>query len=125
VVAIVAAVCLLAAINRIQSANDVQSGVVILSGAVMGCCLGSLSSNLPPPGVHGDSGSHFLGIALGAITILGVAKVVVGLSILVPLIALGLPIGDTLFAIVRRALSGQNPRSPTRGTCTTASERWG
>ena len=92
VVAIVAGVCLLAAINRIQAANDVQSGVVILSGAVMGCCLGFLVFNLPPARVFmGDSGSHFLGIALGAITILGVAKVVVGLSILVPLIALGLP----------------------------------
>jgi UDP-GlcNAc:undecaprenyl-phosphate/decaprenyl-phosphate GlcNAc-1-phosphate transferase len=116
VVAIVAAVCLLAAINRIQSANDVQSGVVILSGAVMGCCLGFLVFNLPPARVFmGDSGSHFLGIALGAITILGVAKVVVGLSILVPLIALGLPIGDTLFAIVRRALSGRNPAKADAG----------
>jgi UDP-GlcNAc:undecaprenyl-phosphate GlcNAc-1-phosphate transferase len=49
------------------------------------------------------------------ITILGVAKVVVGLSILVPLIALGLPIGDTLFAIVRRTLSGRNPAAPDAG----------
>jgi UDP-GlcNAc:undecaprenyl-phosphate GlcNAc-1-phosphate transferase len=116
VVAIVAGVCLLAAINRISAANDVQSGVVILSGAVMGCCLGFLVFNLPPARVFmGDSGSHFLGIALGVITILGVAKVVVGLSILVPLIALGLPIGDTLFAIVRRALSGRNPAAADAG----------
>ena len=90
--------------------------MVILSGAVMGCCLGFLVFNLPPARVFmGDSGSHFLGIALGAITILGVAKIVVGLSILVPLIALGLPIGDTLFAIVRRALSGQNPAKADAG----------
>jgi UDP-GlcNAc:undecaprenyl-phosphate GlcNAc-1-phosphate transferase len=94
----------------------VQGGVVILSGAVMGCCLGFLVFNLPPARVFmGDSGSHFLGIALGVITILGVAKVVVGLSILVPLIALGLPIGDTLFAIVRRALSGRNPAAADAG----------
>ncbi|MHB8488310.1 MAG: glycosyltransferase family 4 protein [Candidatus Dormibacteria bacterium] len=116
VIAIVAGVCLLAAINRIQSANDVQSGVVILSGAVMGCCLGFLVFNLPPARVFmGDSGSHFLGVALGAITILGVAKIVVGLSILVPLIALGLPIGDTAFAIVRRTLAGRNPAAPDAG----------
>src|SRR5579863_3601783 len=116
VVAIVAGVCLLAAINRIEASNDVQSGVVIMSGAVMGCCLGFLVFNLPPARVFmGDSGSHFLGIALGAITILGVAKVVVGLSILVPLIALGLPIGDTLFAILRRALSGRNPAKADAG----------
>jgi UDP-GlcNAc:undecaprenyl-phosphate GlcNAc-1-phosphate transferase len=116
VVAIVAGVCLLAAISRISTDHDVQSGVVILSGAVMGCCLGFLVFNLPPARVFmGDSGSHFLGIALGVITILGVAKVVVGLSILVPLIALGLPIGDTLFAILRRALSGRNPAAPDAG----------
>jgi UDP-GlcNAc:undecaprenyl-phosphate GlcNAc-1-phosphate transferase len=116
VVAIVAGVCLLAAISRLTGNDHVQGGVVILSGAVMGCCLGFLVFNLPPARVFmGDSGSHFLGIALGVITILGVAKVVVGLSILVPLIALGLPIGDTLFAIVRRALSGRNPAAPDAG----------
>jgi UDP-GlcNAc:undecaprenyl-phosphate GlcNAc-1-phosphate transferase len=115
VVAIVAGICLLAAISRI-STSEVQGGVVILCGAVMGCCLGFLIFNLPPARVFmGDSGSHFLGIALGVITILGVAKVVVGLSILVPLIALGLPIGDTLFAIVRRALSGRNPAAADAG----------
>jgi UDP-GlcNAc:undecaprenyl-phosphate/decaprenyl-phosphate GlcNAc-1-phosphate transferase len=116
VIAIVAAVCLLAAINRIEAPSDVQSGVVILSGAVMGCCLGFLIFNIPPARVFmGDSGSHFLGVALGVITILGVAKVVVGLSILVPLIALGLPIGDTAFAIVRRTLAGRNPAAPDAG----------
>jgi UDP-GlcNAc:undecaprenyl-phosphate/decaprenyl-phosphate GlcNAc-1-phosphate transferase len=116
VVAIVAGVCLLAAINRISAPNDVQSGVVILSGAVMGCCLGFLVFNLPPARVFmGDSGSHFLGIALGVITILGVAKVVVALSLLVPLIALGLPIGDTAFAIVRRTAAGRNPAAPDAG----------
>jgi UDP-GlcNAc:undecaprenyl-phosphate GlcNAc-1-phosphate transferase len=116
VIAIVAAVCLLAAISRIGRADEVQTGVVILSGAVMGCCLGFLVFNLPPARVFmGDSGSHFLGVALAVITILGVAKVVVGLSILVPLIALGLPIGDTLFAIVRRTLAGRNPAAPDAG----------
>jgi UDP-GlcNAc:undecaprenyl-phosphate GlcNAc-1-phosphate transferase len=116
VIAIVAAVCLLAAINRIEGPTDVQSGVVIMSGAVMGCCLGFLVFNLPPARVFmGDSGSHFLGVALGVITVLGVAKVVVGLSILVPLIALGLPIGDTAFAIVRRTLAGRNPAAPDAG----------
>jgi UDP-GlcNAc:undecaprenyl-phosphate/decaprenyl-phosphate GlcNAc-1-phosphate transferase len=116
VVAIVAGVCLLAAINRIAAPNDVQSGVVILSGAVMGCCLGFLVFNLPPARVFmGDSGSHFLGITLGVITILGVAKVVVALSLLVPLIALGLPIGDTAFAIVRRTAAGRNPAAPDAG----------
>ena len=116
VVAIVAAVCLLAAINRLQTPGDVQSGVIILSGALMGCCLGFLVFNLPPARVFmGDAGSHFLGVALGVITILGVAKIVVGLSLLVPLIALGLPISDTAFAIVRRRRAGRSAAEPDAG----------
>jgi UDP-GlcNAc:undecaprenyl-phosphate/decaprenyl-phosphate GlcNAc-1-phosphate transferase len=112
----VAGVCLLAAINRLGTSGGVQEGVLILSGALMGCCLGFLVFNLPPARVFmGDSGSHFLGVALAVITILGVAKIVVGLSILVPLITLGLPIGDTAFAIVRRSLSGRNPAAPDAG----------
>jgi UDP-GlcNAc:undecaprenyl-phosphate GlcNAc-1-phosphate transferase len=116
VVAIVAAVCLLAAINRIQAPGDVQTGVVVVSGALMGCCLGFLMFNLPPARVFmGDSGSHFLGLALGVITILGVAKIVVGLSLLVPLIALALPIGDTAFAMVRRRIAGRPMSAPDAG----------
>jgi UDP-GlcNAc:undecaprenyl-phosphate GlcNAc-1-phosphate transferase len=116
VIAIVAGVCLLAAINRIQSPGDAQTGVVILTGALMGCCLGFLVFNLPPARVFmGDAGSHFLGVALGAITILGVAKIVVGLSLLVPLIALALPIGDTAFAMVRRRKAGKSMAEPDAG----------
>ena len=97
--------------------EQMQSGVVILSGAVMGCCLGFLVFNLPPARVFmGDFGQPLpRRRALALITILGVAKVVVGLSILVPLIALGLPIGDTAFAIVRRTLAGRNPAAPDAG----------
>lgn len=116
VVAIVAVVLMLAAINRIQSPNDVHTSVVILSGALMGCCVGFLVFNLPPARVFmGDSGSHFLGVALASITILGVAKIVVGLSLLVPLIALGIPISDTAFAIVRRRRAGRSVAEPDAG----------
>jgi len=116
VVAIVAAVCLLAAINRIESPHDVQTGVVILSGALMGCCVGFLIFNLPPARLFmGDSGSHFLGVALGLITILGVAKIVAGLSLLVPLIALAVPIGDTAYAMVRRRAAGRPMSEPDAG----------
>lgn len=116
VIAIVAGVCLLAAINRLQGPADVQTGVIVMSGALMGCCLGFLLFNLPPARVFmGDTGSHFLGVALSIITILGVAKIVVGLSLLVPLIALALPIGDTAFAMVRRKRAGRSIAQPDAG----------
>jgi UDP-GlcNAc:undecaprenyl-phosphate GlcNAc-1-phosphate transferase len=116
VIAIVAGVCLLAAINRIHAPGDLETGVVVLSGALIGCCLGFLVFNLPPARVFmGDSGSHFLGVALAVITILGVAKIVVGLSLFVPIIALALPIGDTAFAIVRRRRAGRSVAEPDAG----------
>lgn len=116
VVAIVATVLMLAAVNRIQGAGDLQSGVVVMSGALMGCCAGFLVFNLPPARVFmGDTGSHFLGVAVAVISILGVAKIAVGLALLVPLIALGLPIGDTAFAIVRRRRAGRSAAEPDAG----------
>jgi UDP-GlcNAc:undecaprenyl-phosphate/decaprenyl-phosphate GlcNAc-1-phosphate transferase len=116
VIAIVAGVCLLAAINRVQGPGDLQTGVIVMSGALLGCCVGFLVFNLPPARVFmGDAGSHFLGVALAVITILGVAKIVVGLSLLVPLIALALPIGDTAFAMVRRRRAGRSIAEPDAG----------
>ncbi len=116
VVAIVATVLLLAAVNRIQGPGDVQNGVIVMSGALMGCCCGFLVFNLPPARVFmGDTGSHFLGVALAVISVLGVAKIAVALALFVPLIALGLPIGDTAFAIVRRRRAGRSPTEPDAG----------
>ena len=116
VVAIVATVLMLAAVNRIQGPADVQTGVVVMSGALMGCCAGFLVFNLPPARVFmGDTGSHFLGVALAVISVLGVAKIAVALALFVPLIALGLPIGDTAFAIVRRRRAGRSAAEPDAG----------
>jgi UDP-GlcNAc:undecaprenyl-phosphate GlcNAc-1-phosphate transferase len=116
VVAIVATVLLLAAVNRVHGPGDVQNGVIVMSGALMGCCGGFLLFNLPPARVFmGDTGSHFLGVALAVISVLGVAKVAVALALFVPLIALGLPIGDTAFAIIRRRRAGRSPAEPDAG----------
>ena len=116
VVAIVATVLMLAAVSKVQSNGDLQTGVVVMSGALMGCCTGFLVFNLPPARVFmGDTGSHFLGVAVAVISILGVAKIAVALALLVPLIALGLPIGDTAFAIVRRRRAGLSPTQPDAG----------
>lgn len=108
VVAIVAIVSLLAAVTRSDVAQTTESGVIIMSGALCGVCIAFLVFNLPPAQVFmGDSGSHFLGTAIAIITILAVAKLAVALSLLVPLIALGLPIGDTAAAIIRRKWNGK------------------
>lgn len=106
VVAIVGGVLFLAAVNRL-GVEPSQSGVILLSSALIGCCLGFLVFNFAPARIFmGDSGSHLLGMLVGIITILGVAKVTVALALFVPVLALALPIGDTAFAIFRRRRQG-------------------
>ena len=64
----------------------------------------------------GDSGSMFLGYVLATTSILGASiKSSTAVAILVPLIALGLPIIDTLFAMSRRFLERRPIFSPDRG----------
>ena len=80
-----------------------QIEVVRLSGALAGACAGFLIFNFHPARIFmGDSGAHFLGMAVGVISIVGVAKVAVAFALAVPVIALALPIGDTAWAILRR-----------------------
>lgn len=75
---------------------------VILSGA----CLGFLPYNFNPARIFmGDTGSNFLGFILAAISIQGAIKSAAAVAVAVPILALGLPIYDTLFAMVRRKLN--------------------
>jgi UDP-GlcNAc:undecaprenyl-phosphate GlcNAc-1-phosphate transferase len=107
VIAIVAVILMLAAaqLNQLQ--------VVQLSGALAGCCAGFLMFNFHPARIFmGDSGAHFLGIALGMISILGVAKVAVAFALAAPVLALALPIADTGWAIMRRRMQGASVARP-------------
>jgi UDP-GlcNAc:undecaprenyl-phosphate GlcNAc-1-phosphate transferase len=74
-----------------------------LGAALAGACAGFLLFNFHPARVFmGDSGSHFLGAAVGVVSILGVAKVEVAFALVVPVLVLALPIADTAWAILRR-----------------------
>ncbi len=87
----------------LAAAGTGQADVVRLGGALAGACAGFLLFNFHPARIFmGDSGSHFLGITLGVLSILGVAKVAVAFALAVPALALALPIGDTAWAILRR-----------------------
>jgi UDP-GlcNAc:undecaprenyl-phosphate GlcNAc-1-phosphate transferase len=63
----------------------------------------------------GDTGSTFLGYVLSTISIQGLFKYYAVISFAVPFLILGLPMFDTLFAIIRRLAHGKNPMSPDRG----------
>src|SRR5437588_5335214 len=100
-------VAIVALVLAVAAAGRGQPDVVLLSGALAGGCLGFLLFNFHPARIFmGDSGSHFLGLALGLLSVLGVAKVAVAFALLVPVLALAIPIGDTAWAIVRRRRRG-------------------
>jgi UDP-GlcNAc:undecaprenyl-phosphate GlcNAc-1-phosphate transferase len=86
----------------------------VVSAAIAGSVLGFLFYNFNPARIFmGDSGSYFLGFVI-ATSSLG-AKASTAVSLLVPVLALGVPIFDTLFAMVRRVLERRSVFSPDRG----------
>lgn len=82
---------------------------IILIAALAGALVGFLPFNYSPAKTFiGDTGANFLGYSLAIISILGSAKTYTAAVIVLPLIVLGLPIFDTLFAIVRRIIRGKS-----------------
>jgi len=79
------------------------STAVMLTAALAGACLGFLPRNFNPAEIFmGDSGSTFLGFVLGVSSILGVFKGYAILALIVSMLCLGLPVFDTIFAMLRR-----------------------
>ena len=78
-------------------------GTGILAAALIGATLGFLPYNFNPARIFlGDTGSMLLGYILATLSVLGTYKSYTALSLLVPLVALGVPVADTALAIVRR-----------------------
>lgn len=84
--------------------------LALCSAALAGGCLGFLFYNFNPARIFmGDCGSMFLGFSLAAFSIAGTWKHASGLfvTLLVPIMILGIPIFDTAFVTVTRKLRGQ------------------
>ena len=82
---------------------------VILIACLGGAILGFMPFNINPAKTFmGDVGSQFLGFTLAVISILGVAKTVTLFVLVAPVLVLGLPIFDTIFAIFRRIKKGKS-----------------
>ena len=93
-----------------------EYSIAILGIALMGSCFGFLPFNFNPPKIFmGDTGSTFLGFMLATLSIQGVFKSYAVISFAVPLLILGLPLFDALFAMIRRILRGQSPMTADRG----------
>jgi UDP-GlcNAc:undecaprenyl-phosphate GlcNAc-1-phosphate transferase len=125
------------AVNLIDGLDGLAAGVVFFAGvtnfvvalslgrqftalamaAMLGAVLAFLFYNFNPARIFmGDSGSYLLGYVLATTALVGpTGKATTAVSLLVPVVALGVPIFDTLFAMVRRALERRSLFSPDRG----------
>ena len=93
-----------------------EPNVAIILACLTGACIGFIPYNLNPAKIFmGDTGALLLGYLLATVSILGLFKFYAVMTFLVPVLALALPLFDTLFAIIRRLLRGQNPMTPDRG----------
>ncbi len=80
-------------------------GTVIVTSAIAGACLGFLRYNWTPAKIYlGDSGSLTLGFLLASCSLHFSIKAPTTVAILVPILALGLPVIDTLLVMADRFL---------------------
>lgn len=89
--------------------NDSPMIATVIVTAMSGALVGFLPYNFSPAKTFiGDTGSNFLGFMLAVVSILGVAKTYTAAVIVLPVIVLGLPIFDVIFAIIRRIAKGKS-----------------
>lgn len=93
-----------------------EGNIAIVLAALVGACLGFIPYNLNPAKIFmGDTGALLLGYTLSTVSVIAMFKFYAIITFVVPILALALPLFDTLFAIIRRLLKGQNPMKPDRG----------
>lgn len=93
-----------------------QPVMAVLMLALLGSLCGFLFFNFNPAKVFmGDCGSLFLGFVLGAGSVLCATKTATIIGLAIPLLAVGVPVFDMLFSMMRRFLERRSPLSPDRG----------
>ena len=84
--------------------------------ALGGSLIGFLRYNFNPASIFmGDSGSYFLGYTLAGLSILSSIKGQMATALLIPIIAMGIPLIDTMWAPIRRFVLGQKMFQPDSG----------
>jgi len=99
-----AGVCLFASLTLLLVSVFFGHAVsILLMCCLSGAILGFLVFNFHPASIFlGDSGTMLLGFLVAALSILGSRKAETAVALLIPFVALGLPIFDTALAILRR-----------------------
>ena len=87
-----------------------------LTAAIAGAAIGFLPFNFNPARIFmGEIGAAFLGFVLAAISLDGLLKSYAAMSLAIPVIIIGLPIFDVVFAVIRRLAKGTSPTNSDRG----------
>ncbi|OPY56447.1 MAG: putative undecaprenyl-phosphate N-acetylglucosaminyl 1-phosphate transferase [Pelotomaculum sp. PtaU1.Bin035] len=80
-----------------------QEDAIVLALVFAGAVFGFLRYNFYPARIFlGDSGSMYLGYNVAVLAIMGLAKGATFISVIIPVVILGIPLLDTVFAVVRR-----------------------
>ena len=116
------------AVNLIDGLDGLASGIIMFTSILMttlsvlddnllsamlfsslaGVTLAFLRYNFKPASIFlGDGGSYFLGYMIAGLSIMGLSKSQVSAAILIPLLALGIPLFDTMLSPIRRFASGK------------------
>ncbi len=93
-----------------------EPAVSVVLAALTGACIGFMPYNLNPAKIFmGDVGSQLLGFVLATVSIMGMFKFHTIITFLVPVMAMAVPLADTVFAFARRILRGQSPFHADKG----------
>jgi UDP-GlcNAc:undecaprenyl-phosphate GlcNAc-1-phosphate transferase len=124
------------AINLIDGLDGLAAGVCFFCSAVMtvltilqhdylaacmfaslsGATLGFLRYNFNPATIFlGDGGSYFLGFAIAVISMMSSVKSQTGAAMMIPILALGVPMFDTILSPLRRFAMGKAIFKPDQG----------
>ncbi len=96
-------------INSAFRVEPAQTSVSLLPLALMGATLGFVLYNFHPARIIMGGGATFLGYVLGALAIIGGAKMAT------ILLVMGLPLLDSVWQVVARVRRGKSPFSGDRG----------
>ena len=93
-----------------------QPEIALLAVILFGAVIGFLPYNFNPAKIFsGSTGAYFLGFMLSVISLSGTMKSVTAISLAIPILVLGLPLFDTLFAMTRRVANGRPIGEGDRG----------
>ncbi|MBU5314944.1 undecaprenyl/decaprenyl-phosphate alpha-N-acetylglucosaminyl 1-phosphate transferase [Clostridium bornimense] len=86
--------------------------IIVLAGGI----LGFLPYNFNPASIFlGDTGAQLIGFLIASISMVGTLKYATVFTIAVPILAIGIPILDTAFAMIRRKINGRSMFSADKG----------